>query len=86
MLKNTRSSIARVAGNASAFSQRNAAKIGTGIVALAASGVASAQDTSLGAAALAKLGTLEADTKSILILLVGVTVLFVLYSFIKKAK
>ncbi|WP_046656034.1 hypothetical protein [Lysobacter capsici] len=85
MRKNIRNSFKRVAGNVASFANRNVAKIGTGFAALAASGAASAQD-GLGAAALAKLGTLEGDTKSILILLVGVTVLFILYAYIKRAK
>lgn len=67
------------------FVSRHVPKIGVAASALAASGAASAQD-GLGATALAQITTLNADVKAILVILVGVVFLFVLYSFIKRAK
>lgn len=40
----------------------------------------------LGSEVLTKLGSLESDVQAILLILVGVVALFILYSFIKRAK
>lgn len=85
MPKNARNNSQSLRARAGNFVSRHASKIGVGALALGASGAASAQDSGLGAAALAALGGLQGDVKAILIILVGCVFLFTLYSFIKKA-
>ena len=63
-----------------------ASKVGAAVAGLSFAGAAAAQDTGLGATALAQINTLNSDVKAILVILVGVVFLFVLYSFIKRAK
>ncbi|MEI2429947.1 hypothetical protein RDV84_19290 [Lysobacter yananisis] len=76
----------RYGATLSTFARKHAAKIGVGTTALAVSGAASAQDSGIGAAALAAIGGLNGDVKAILVILVGVVFMFVLYGFIKRAK
>lgn len=47
---------------------------------------ASGGGDSLATAMITKLGTVEADVRSVLVILVGVIGLFILYSLIKKAR
>lgn len=62
-----------------------AGKVGAAVAGMTVAGSAAASD-SLGATALAQIQTLNSDVKAILVILVGVVFLFVLYSFVKRAK
>lgn len=84
-------STARRLGNAVARAANSAKNFVVGGLALGgASLVASNAHASVGgslsAEAISKITGLESDVQSILVILVGVVFLFVLYSFIKRAK
>lgn len=75
----------RNAGAAIASIRTGGTKVAAGVTAMVAAGSASAQD-GLGDAALTAITGLETDVQAILLVLVGVAFLFVLYSWIKRAR
>ncbi|WP_411831975.1 hypothetical protein [Pseudoxanthomonas mexicana] len=66
---------------------RSRGAVAAGLTAMLAAPMAMAGGGgSLGSEVLTKLGSLESDVQAILLVLVGVVALFILYSFIKRAK